>query len=185
MRWRNTEESYGAVAVALHWLVAMVVLGLFALGLSMRSLSYYDAWYDPAPAIHKGVGILLFFVLLARLAWRFVSPPPRPLPTLTPFTQRAAGLVHILFYILLFAIMLSGYLISTEDGRPIEVFGLFAIPATLTSIPRQADLAGAVHLTLAYCVVALVALHALAALKHQFVDRDRTLMRMLGRGAPR
>jgi cytochrome b561 len=210
MRWRNTEDSYGAVAIALHWLVAITVLGLFPLGLWMRSLTYYDSWYDPAPYIHKGIGVLLFLTLVLRLVWRIASPPPRPLPSLTAFESRASHLVHVLLYVLLFGIMLSGYLISTADGRPIDVFGLFQIPATLTDVdldalrpalahwleglgqvklaalaadlPKQEDLAGAVHLYLAYTVIALVSLHALAALKHQFIDRDRTLMRMLGRG---
>ena len=185
MRWRNTEDTYGVIAVTLHWLVAMVVPGLFALGLYMRSLTYYDAWYDPGPYIHKSVGVLLCLVLITRLAWRLLSPPPPPLPTLTPFERRASGFVQVLFYVLLFTIMLSGYLISTEDGRPIEVFGLFAIPATLSHLPHQADVAGIVHLTLAYGVITLVVLHALAAFKHHFVDHDRTLRRMLGRGAPR
>lgn len=185
MRWRNTEDSYGAIALALHWLMAIVVVGLFALGVYMRSLTYADAWYVPGPYIHKSVGVLLFLALVARLAWRRLSPPPPAWTPRTPFEHWAAALVHGLFYVLLFGITLSGYFISTADGRPIEVFGWFAIPATLTSIPRQADLAGSVHLILAYCLMVIAALHALAALKHQFVDRDRTLLRMLGRGGPR
>ena len=182
MHWRNTEDSYGMVSVALHWLMGFAVVGLFALGVYMRSLHYTDPWYLPGPYIHKSVGVLLFIALPVRLLWRFVSPPPHVPLTLSPFLRRSAALVHVVFYVLLFAITLSGYLISTADGRPIEVFGWFAIPATVTSIPHQADLAGRVHLILAYCLMALVAVHALAALKHQFIDRDRTLLRMLGRG---
>jgi cytochrome b561 len=209
MHWRNTEDRYGAVSIGLHWLVAIAVVGLFALGLWMRSLTYYDSWYDPAPFVHKSIGVLLFLTLVARVAWRLANPVPQPLPSLTRFEHRAAALVHVLLYVLLFAIMLSGYLISTADGRPIEVFGLFQVPATLTDVdqdswratigqwlgglgltkaaasvaalPKQEDLAGAVHLYLAYTVVALASFHALAALKHHFIDRDRTLMRMLGR----
>jgi len=116
-----------------------------------------------------------------RLLWRLYSPPPSPLASHTPLERRAAHAVHLLLYGLLFALMLSGYLISTADGRGLEVFGLFTLPATLTAIPRQEDVAGAVHLTLAWLLIGLAALHALAALKHHLFDRDRTLRRMLGR----
>jgi cytochrome b561 len=85
----------------------------------------------------------------------------------------------VLFYPLIFVLMLSGYLISTADGRPISVFGLVGVPATLTAIPNQEDVAGYVHQILAYTLIGLVALHALAALKHHFLDRDGTLLRML------
>jgi len=77
--------------------------------------------------------------------------------------------------------MLSGYLISTADGRPISVFGWFEVPALLTSIPNQEDVAGLVHEYLAWGLVILAGLHGLAALKHHFIDRDPTLLRMFGR----
>jgi cytochrome b561 len=83
-------------------------------------------------------------------------------------------------YALLFAVMISGYLISTADGRSIDVFGLFSVPATVTGLPGQADVAGDVHFVLAVTLVTVAAAHALAALKHHLLDRDRTLLRMLG-----
>ncbi len=183
MNWRNTTEDYGFVAIGLHWLAALAVLGLFCLGLWMVDLTYYDNWYQTAPAIHKGVGVLLLLVMAGRLSWRLFSPPPRPLPSHSAFERRVSGLVHGALYLLLFAVMASGYLISTADGRPIDVFGLFEVPATLTGLPNQADRAGDLHLALAIGAVALAGIHALAALKHHFIDRDRTLSRMLGRRA--
>lgn len=181
--WRNTEDGYGLVAVVLHWLVAGVVAGLFALGLWMVELSYYDPWYRRAPAIHKGAGVLLFGVLLARLVWRLVNPRPRPVSALSLLERSVSAAVHGLLYLLLFAVMIAGYLISTADGRGIEVFGLFKVPAVIAGLPGQADLAGDAHLVLAVALVALSGVHALAALKHHFIDHDRTLLRMLGRGA--
>ena len=183
--WRNTEQTYGIVAIASHWLVAIVVFGLFGLGLWMVDLTYYDNWYRTAPSIHKSVGVLLFLVLALRLLWRLVNPQPSPEPTLSRLERLASGAVHGLLYLLLFGVMVSGYLISTADGRAIDVFGLFRVPATLTGLPNQADFAGDIHLVLAITVVTLAAVHGLAALKHHFFDRDRTLMRMLGRSAPR
>jgi cytochrome b561 len=182
--WRNTDQAYGIIAIALHWLVAVAVLGLFGLGLWMVDLTYYDTWYRTAPSIHKGLGVLLFLVLVLRLLWRLVNPKPAPEPTLSRFERPASGIVHGLLYALLFAVMASGYLISTADGRSIDVFGLFQVPATLTALPNQADLSGDIHLALAIAVIVLAGIHALAALKHHFVDRDRTLLRMLGRSRP-
>lgn len=181
MQWRNSTERYGLIAIGLHWLVALTVFALFGLGLWMTGLEYYDTWYHRAPQLHKSIGVLLFAVMVVRLGWSLVNPHPAPLPSHTPLERTTARLVHGLLYLLLFAVMIAGYLISTADGRPIELFGVVAVPATLTSIPEQEDVAGEVHLTLAIILIVLALLHAAAALKHHFVDRDNTLRRMLGR----
>ncbi|AGA90364.1 cytochrome B561 [Thioflavicoccus mobilis 8321] len=183
--WLNTEERYGLVAVLLHWLIAAVIVGLFALGLWMVELTYYDPWYRRAPELHKGIGVLLLLTVLLRLGWRLINTTPGPESGQSPLEQRLARLTHALLYLLLLLVMASGYLISTADGRPIEVFGLFSVPATLTGLPNQADVAGDVHLILAIALVILASVHALAALKHHFIDRDATLLRMLGRHPPR
>jgi cytochrome b561 len=183
--WRNTDDVYGWVAVVLHWLVAVVVVGLFAMGLWMVELTYYDPWYRRATDIHKGVGILLFLVMLARLGWRLANPGRAPESTHSRLERVASAMTHVLLYVLLFAVMTAGYLISTADGRAVDVFGLFGVPATIAGLPGQADIAGDVHLALAIALIMLAGIHALAALKHHFIDRDRTLVRMLGRAPPR
>lgn len=144
-------------------------------------LGYYDGWYHQAPEIHKSVGCILFAVMLFRVIWRFISPPPKPLSSYNRLTRVSAVLAHLMLYSILFCLMLSGYLISTADGQPINVFGWFAIPVTLAGLPDQADTAGTIHLYLAWAVVVLSLLHGLAALKHHFIDGDITLKRMLGR----
>lgn len=179
--WKNSQERWGLVAISLHWLMALVVVGMFVLGLYMTGLTYYDPWYRTAPALHKSLGFVLFGLLLLRLLWRWFNPAPAPLPSHTALEQFAARAMHALLYLLLILVMISGYLISTADGRPVEVFGLFQIPALISSIERQEDIAGAFHLVLAITTLVLVGLHALAALKHHFFDKDRTLLRMLGR----
>jgi len=180
--WRNTELSYGLLTILAHWLVTVAVIGLFALGLWMTGLDYYDPWYKQAPDIHRSIGVLLFLVLALRLLWRFVNPPPRPLPTQSAVERRLAGINHFLLYALMFAVIATGYLVSTADGRPVDVFGLFSVPATLSGLENQEDIAGDIHLALAIALISLAGLHALAAIKHHFVDRDATLLRMLGRG---
>lgn len=180
MRWRNSSTHYGLTSIALHWLVAVAVFGLFALGFWMVGLNYYSSWYRTAPDLHKSIGIVLFLIMLLRVLWRFISPAPGPLAGQGRLTQRAAKLGHGLLYLGLFVVMISGYLISTADGRPIGVFGLFDVPALITSIPDQADRAGLVHEYAAWALVIFAVVHALAALKHHFIDRDATLRRMLG-----
>lgn len=180
---RNTPNRYGLVTVTLHWLMAVTVFGLFALGLWMSELDYYDAWYQRAPALHKGIGILLFLTLLLRIVWRAFNIKPQPEPGHAAWERRLAAIAHVLLYALLFAVMLAGYFISTADGRPIEVFGLFDVPATLSGGENQEDIAGEIHEFLAFTLIGLVALHAGAALKHHFIDHDNTLRRMFGRSA--
>lgn len=183
MQLRNSPARYGVVSLILHWGSALVVFGLFGLGLWMRELDYYDTWYHRAPEIHKSIGILLLIALILRVVWRFVSPPPPAPANHGRMTRVGSKLGHLALYALLFAVMIAGYLISTAEGKPISVFGWFDVPATLSGLPDQADVAGAIHLYLAWALVVLAVLHALAALKHHFIDRDATLTRMLGRAA--
>ncbi|CQI96232.1 cytochrome b561 family protein [Yersinia rohdei] len=181
MLWKNTRDKFGCVTISIHWLVALTVYALFALGLWMVTLGYYDGWYHQAPEIHKSIGCILFAVMIFRVIWRFISPPPKPLLSYSRFTRISAILAHLILYIVLFSIMISGYLISTADGQPINVFNWFSVPATLTDLPDQADTAGMIHIYLAWAVVILSLLHGLAAIKHHFIDGDITLKRMLGR----
>ena len=181
MRWRNGPDHWGAVSLAMHWLSALLVFGLFALGLWMTGLTYYDRWYHDAPSVHKSIGVLLFIATVARLLWSLSLGRPHELSSHTQWERLAARFVHLGLYLLLFAVMVSGYFISTADGRPVEVFGWFEVPATISGIEGQEDIAGQVHLILASVLIALSIAHAGAAMKHHFIDRDRTLTRMLGR----
>lgn len=183
MSWRNNSNGWGFVAIGLHWSIALVVFGMFGLGLYMTELTLYDPWYHKAPNLHRSIGVLLFLGLLLRLSWRLLSPPPAPLASHRPWERRLAHAVHIALYLLLFALMTSGYLITTADGQPVYVFSWFSVPATLTG-EHQEDTAGIIHTVLAWTVIALALLHAAAALKHHFIDGDRTLVRMLGMKTP-
>ncbi|AOS95748.1 hypothetical protein AUP74_00276 [Microbulbifer aggregans] len=181
MAAKNSETSYGWVAIAFHWLMVPAVIGLFALGWWMRQLSYYDPWYRQGPELHKAIGILLLITLLLRMGWKLLNTAPADVPGTPRWQAVAARFAHGGIYLLLLAIMTSGYLISTADGRTIDVFGLFSVPASIQGLPNQEDIAGEIHEILAWTLMGLVALHALAALKHHFIDRDATLLRMLGR----
>lgn len=183
MQLRNTSRRYGIISIILHWIFAIAVYAMFGLGLWMVTLSYYDGWYHQAPELHKSIGVLLMMGLVIRVIWRHISPPPAAPKTHSKFTRISAVAAHITLYALLFALLISGYLISTAEGKPISVFGIFDVPATLADAGSQADIAGVIHLWLAWSVVILSVLHGLAALKHHFIDKDDTLKRMLGRSS--
>ncbi len=177
MKLRNDEQGYGAIAQALHWVMAVGVIALFGLGLWMTSLTYYDAWYHRGPYIHEGIGAFLIAALVFRLLWRIATPTP-PDTHLTPLERHASVVVQWGLYGLLTAIMASGYLISTADGRGLNVFDWFSLPAVIKSKGLE-EPAGTAHFYLSMVMIGLAALHMIAALKHHFVDRDPTLTRML------
>ena len=173
---RDTREGNGLVSRAFHWVTAAAIVGMFALGWWMVGLNYYSPYHNSAPDLHRSVGILLLIALALRFVWRIANVKPTD-SDLTPFEQRAAVLVHWGFYPLLLALSISGYLIATPDGRPVDVFGLFSVPSVIQQQGLE-DLAGLVHRVLAYTVIGLAALHTAAALKHHFIDRKSILTRM-------
>ncbi len=183
MKLRNTPHGYGLVSIFLHWVMAILLVGLFALGIYMVNLDYYHPWYHKAPDLHRDLGVVAAVLLVLRLGWRLHNP----LPAIhgAPWEQCTAVWVHRSFYVLIAANVISGYLISTADGHALPVFGWFEIPATIHGIENQEDIAGMAHQWLAYGLIALAVFHSLAALKHHFIDHDPTLRRMLSpREAP-
>lgn len=178
MNLRNTTESYGLVSRVNHWLMAILIVGLFVVGLYMTSLGYYDALYHTLPWWHKSIGLCVFLLLILRFMWKMLNPQPHSLATHSAFEKKAASLTHKSFYLLISLIIVSGYFISTAKGKGVSFFDWFEIPALITPITEQADKAGLVHLWLAYLLAAFVTAHAAGALKHHFIDKDETLKRM-------
>ena len=169
--------KYNMIARSLHWISAITIIGLFAAGYWMVGLDYYSEWYTTTPHWHKSVGIMLFILSLFRLLWKFISISPGLIGS--QFEKKAASAAHYLLYILLFTLFISGYLISTADGRGIEIFNWFTVPGLGSFMENQEDLAGLVHEYVAYTLIGLASLHALAALKHHFINKDNTLKKML------
>lgn len=181
--WRSDERQYSGFAKLLHWLSALTVVGMFALGLWMMELSYYDPWYRTAPDIHKSIGIALVLVTLIRLVYRFAVPYPGALPGHSAMVRLAAKLVHGAIYLLLLVMFVSGYLITTAQGDALVVFGGYLeLPSLISGIDNLEDKAGEIHEIAAFTLIGLAVLHAVAALKHHFIDRDDTLLRMIRRG---
>lgn len=177
--WKNSRDGYGRVARILHWGMALLLLGLCGLGFYVTSLTYYHPWYRIAPDWHRSLGMLAFLLAWVRLGWRLHTPPPPLEEGLAPLEKLAAHGVHLLLYLLMFAMPVAGYLLSTADGRGVAFFGWFTIPALLPPSKGLESVAGWVHLVLGVGLLLLATLHALAALQHHFIRRDRTLLRML------
>ncbi len=174
---KNSQSRYGWAAIVLHWVMALGIFFLFGLGLYMVELTYYDAWYQGSLDLHKSLGIVLLLVWIGRVAWRWLNTSPEMAGT--KIEKKTAHIAHLALYLLMLALMVTGYLISTADGRGIEVFGLFQIPAMSISFENQEDIAGDIHWGMAWSLMLLVALHSAAAIKHQLVNKDGTLMKII------
>jgi len=173
-------ERYDGVAIALHWLIAAIVVAGFTLGVSMVDLPLSPRklqWY----AWHKWIGITVFLLSCARLGWRWRHPAPRP-PAMPAWQQRAARVSHLLLYALLVVIPLSGWLYSSATGVQVVYLGLIPLPDAVPKDKTLATVLRLVHVTLNFTLLTLVCVHAAAALKHHFVDRDNVLVRMLPEG---
>lgn len=178
MQLKNTAWAYGWVSIVMHWLMALLIFGMFGLGLYMVELGYMDVWYKAAPDLHISVGMVLFSLLLFRLVWRSTNPLPQLYGS--RFEKIVGLLVHRLHYIFMFTLMLSGYLIVTADGRAVEIFHVLDVPALLPAEKGREFIAGKVHMLTAWVFIGFIGLHAAAAIKHHVVDKDSTLLRMLG-----
>lgn len=174
---RDSEKGYGLVSRWLHWLMALAIFFLFGLGYWMMGLEYYSPYYRSAPDLHRSIGIVVGLALVFRFVWRLANTKPDD-SELSHVEQIAAKLVHWGFYPLILVIVISGYLISSSDGRPIDVFGLISIPSLVTE-KGLSDQAGYLHKVLAYFVIGLALVHAAASLKHHFWDRSGVLKRMI------
>jgi len=177
--WKNTPSSYGFINKLLHWISALIIIGLFILGYWMVGLDYYSEWYQKAPHIHQSVGFLLIVMTAFRLVWKRMETPLTDIETHSALVKKSAKAAHNVLYLLIALLMLSGYLIPTSDGRAIEIFNWFEIPALGKLFEKQEDIAGLVHEYLAYSLIAIAFLHALAAIKHHIIDKDDTLNRMI------
>ncbi len=176
---KNSADNYGLLSKTLHWIIVLMMLALIWLGWYMVDLTYFDRWYNTALSSHRSLGLLIAMLAVVMLAWRLYSRPPRLAPG-TPLWERiAAHTTHVLLYAVLVAAPLTGYFISTSSGSSISIFGWLDVPAAVAVGDNFRDLVIDAHYYLAYGSCALIGLHVIGALKHEFIDRDRTLRRML------
>lgn len=174
---KNTLSNYGSVTKVLHWLIFILVVGMLTLGFLMGDISD-KVLRGEVINIHKLIGLSILVMMLFRLFWALTNPKPA-LPMNTPLYQKLAErAVHYSIYAVLIAIPISGWVLSVAAGYFPKLFGLeFKLP-----IPKDkalSDMAGNIHVYLAYTIIALVSVHVLAALYHYFIKKDDVLQRMI------
>lgn len=178
MIWKNTAERFGIVAKGFHWLIAVAVIGLIAVGLYMDGL-------DPSPLKfklsfwHKSFGITVLALVAARLVWRLTNTHPAALATHKKWEKTLARIIHLLLYVCLFAMPLSGWAMSSAKGFSVSVFGWFTLPDIVGENKELGGLLREAHEYIAWALIACIVLHFGGALKHHVIDRDSTLRRMI------
>lgn len=173
-------SRYTFTAIWLHWLMAALLAALFALGLYMTDIPLSPlklklyAW-------HRWAGVLAFLLVAFRIAWRAVHRPPALPESMSRLMRRAAHAGHAALYLLMIAVPVSGWLMSSAKGVPTVLFGVLPIPDLLSRNEELGEALEEVHEWLNYLLAALVVGHATIAIKHHVVDKDDILTRMLPR----
>lgn len=178
MLLKNTRTGYGLVAISLHWLIAFVVIGLIIIGLymvnipiSLRKLALFG-W-------HKEFGILVLMLVSIRIVWRFTNITPWLPADMPAYEKFAARCAHFAFYILLFALPITGWMLSSAAGLPVSFFGFWLLPDLVSPDPILMEKLIFIHTWLSYTLIALLAAHISAALQHHFYRKDDILIRII------
>ena len=177
MQWRNAADRYGIIGQALHW---VIVAGLIA-SYFLAEAGEDDGVGGPM-GLHRSVGITILALAILRLYWRLMDRRP-PWPASMPVHERAiARATHLIFYVLLFAVPITGWMISSVEGDPVLLFGALELPP----IPAGADedTLEDLHEALFNVLLGFAGLHVVGALKHHFWNRDDVLRSMLPRRMP-
>jgi cytochrome b561 len=175
---KNQPARYTTVAQLLHWVIAALIVTQFALAwtaddlpLGMHKLALL--------ARHKSVGMTVFMLAILRLLWRFKNPPPELPAGMTLIERTLARATHIAFYVLLFAMPITGWTMSSAKNYSVSWFGLFTWPNLVAPNDTAFNILKSTHDYLSYALFAIAVLHILAALKHHFWNKDDVFLRML------
>jgi len=183
---RNTKSGYGWIAIAFHWTMALLIIGMLALGLYMHGLPQTEQSTFQLYQLHKSIGFVVLALAVLRLCWRLANPAPK-LPAGMPSWEKAAAhLGHAGLYALIFALPVTGWFMVSASpwGIPTILFNIqpvphLPIPTALGSQEEAESFFKLLHEYGAYLLIALIVVHAAAALKHHFIARDDTLKRMV------
>jgi cytochrome b561 len=172
-------QRYTTIAILFHWLIALMIIGSFTMGLVMTDMPGISPTKLKYYSWHKWAGVTILGLATLRLLWRLSHPAPA-YPAIMPGWQKtSADLLHGLLYVFMFAVPLSGYFYTLSAGYPVVYFGLFELPLLIDKSDELKPVLKSLHYWLNMGLAASVALHVAAALKHHFIDRDGILKRML------
>jgi cytochrome b561 len=175
---RTEPARYSVPAQLFHWVIAVMIVIQFVLA-KMQDHLPLGGRKLALLARHKSVGMTVLMLAILRLAWRLWHPAPSLPSTMRPFERWAARATHAAFYVLLFAMPLTGWLMSSAKNYSVSWFGLFTWPNLIGKNEDAFNFLRATHDILSYVLFTIAVLHILAALKHHFWDRDDVLVRML------
>jgi cytochrome b561 len=178
MSLRNTKRAWGSVSKTLHWLIVLLIINQWVIAARADSLPLGLAKLE-ALAWHKSFGLTILMLAVARLLWRWLNPVPDLTAETRPWERVLAKLSHVLLYALIFALPVSGWLMSSAKNFPVSWFKLFQFPDLVAPDERLFQLMRNLHGVLFAALVVVALLHVAGALKHHFIDRNDVLRRML------
>ncbi len=171
MSSKNTDNSYGWVAKLFHWAVFLIIIAQYFFANNLREYNQY----------HFATGVLILLVMLIRFSWRATNPVPTMPEGTGPLQTMAAHGLHILFYVLLIGMPITGIAIVQAKGRVVSFFGMFDLPQifTATGAEDAGEFAATIHGVVAKVILAAILIHIIVALYHHFGKKDNVLRRML------
>ncbi len=175
----NTEQNYGLISRANHWISAFVFIALIALGIYMHELEDSPEKFE-FYALHKSLGIGLLMLMILRLVWLKVNPNPEQLSK-NKFEHILGHAVKGILYLAMIVLPISGWIMSNSAGHDVSFFGLFTLPNFVGESETLHEIAEAIHGTAGPLMIIVILLHVAGALKHHLVYKDATLLRMLGK----
>ena len=175
----QTIHRYTRTAIALHWLIAILVFVGFTVGLIMTDIQGFTMMKLKYFSWHKWIGVTVFLLVIVRIIWRLLHPVPPLTATMPAWQTRASFCIHAGLYGLLFAIPITGYFYSLAAGVQVVYFGVLPLPVLISKNDALKEILVQLHAILNYTMAGLVAVHTVAALKHHFIDRDGVLARMV------
>lgn len=175
---KNTENSYGLITKVLHWIVGLLIISMVIVGFTMTSMAPSPEKFE-LYKMHKAFGVITLFLVIIRILWRITNTYVQVAAGVSTTLRWAAKVIHLLLYILMLIMPISGVLMSRLSGYPISVFEIFTIPAASEKNPEFAKFFHDIHEYAALGLVILITIHILAAFYHHFIRRDNTLTRII------